>query len=277
MSVPVSLRRRLASSLVSAIGLCFALVTAGCMDMESGVTFNKDLTGKATFKMTMDMEPFVMNMLQMQNKAQGKTSVPTAQELEAMSAGMMSQLGDGMIDVATLKNTLPPGVTLVDSNQTPEGLKLRMNFTFAFTDATKLPLIALSPNSRIAAAGATGGGKPLKPFESLEFTDEGATMLIASKAPAVPAAGVDPAKAKADALAGIDSSKAQLDQLGMGGMLQDMKVRVAFRFDVQFTVVEHNAPAKDGTTYMWEMKIDSLDSIDKLPTPPSMKLRFNKK
>ena len=70
-----------------------------------------------------------------------------------------------------------------------------------------------------------------------------------------------------------------MDQLGMGDLLKNASIRVAFRFDVPQTVVEHNATKKDGQSYIWEMKLDSmtsLDGLDKMPEPPKINLKIKK-
>lgn len=258
--------------LVSAL----AFTATACLDMEAGVAFNRDMTGKAAFKMSMDLGPFVANMM---DAIAARAGTPPPADLAAQfQAQIATELGNGMIDVEQLKTTLPAGVTLADSSQTFNDMKMVMTFTFAFKDAAMLPQIALPQTSRPNMNGVPKS--PLKPFEMFVFTDDGTTMSIATKPNAAngdAAAGSDPAKAKDDAKAAMAQAKAQLDQAGLGSMLDGASITAAYRFDIPQTVIEHNATRKEGTTYIWEMKVDSITSFDKMPEPPTMKLKFKKK
>jgi hypothetical protein len=255
------------------------VVTAGCLDYEAGIAFTKDMTGKASFKMTMDLEPFVTGMIQTIGARAG--GPPPDDMMPMLKQQLSEQMGNGMIDVAQLKTKLPDGVTLLDSAQKFDELKLVMSFNFAFTDATKLPSISMPMiprNGPMAAATS----QDMKPFENLQFVDDGKTLTITTKPKPVETPSADPDKSKADAAAAasaLKDAKAQLEQLGMGDLLKNASMRVAFKFDVPQTVVEHNAPKKDGQSYIWEMKLESMgsmDSLDKMPEPPKINLKIKK-
>ena len=250
--------------------------SSGCLDYDSGISINKDLSGKATFKMVMDMEPFIMQMVKAMSGAAGEE--PPAEFLPMMKAELSKQLGAGMFHVEVMKAKLPAGVTLADSVQKADELKLTMAFTFAFTDINKLPLIEVPmPTRAQAVPGAPQ--EPLKPFDYV-IKDDGTTITITTKAAEKagdPAAAKDDEKKKAEALAAVNEAKSQLDQLGISEMLKGASIRMQMKFDIPQTVIEQNATRKDGQSYIWEMKLDSFDSIDKMPEPPAMKLKFNKK
>jgi hypothetical protein len=273
MTHPSMARRKL--SLVVALVCALAFTTAACLDMEAGVAFNQDMTGKASFKMSMDLAPFVAKLM---DAMAARSGTPPPPELMAtMQTQLATELGSGIVDVEQLKKTLPEGVTLADSSQTFTDMKMVMTFTFGFKDVATLTQIALPQVSRpnMNAVPKT----PLKPFEMFVFTDDGKTMTITTKSNAAngdAAPGAD-AKGKDDAKAAMAQAKAQLDQAGLGSMLEGASVRAAYRFDVSQTVIEQNATRKEGNSYIWEMKLDSITALDKLPEPPTMKLKFNKK
>jgi hypothetical protein len=252
------------------------LVACGCIDYESGVAFNKDLTGKATFKMTMDLAPFVTSMT---GAMAARGGGPPPDEMTSMlKSQLATQMGSGMIDVEQLKKNLPAGVTLADSSQKLDDLKIIMNFAFAFTDATKLPLIE-QPAPQLAGAGAMAANmasNPLKPFDSFVFTSDDTTMTITEKAKPDATPTADAAAAKAAAQSTMTQAKAQLDQLGMGDIQKNLSIRLAMRFDVPQTVIEQNATRKEGNAYIWEVKIDNVESFDKIPELPGVKLKFKK-
>ena len=52
--------------------MCALVVSTGCFDIEQSLTLNKDLSGKAGFKMGVDMEPMVLFMAQMARGMEGK-------------------------------------------------------------------------------------------------------------------------------------------------------------------------------------------------------------
>ena len=254
--------------------LCLPLlVAAGCLDMETGVAFNKDLTGKATFKMAMDLGPFLTQMMQTMGARGGEP--PPVEMMPMLKAEMAKQLSGGMVDVDQMKAKLPAGVTLVDSSQKIDELKVMMAFTFGFTDFTKLALIEVPMISR-AQAIPGAASDPLKPFDFV-ITNDGSTISIttkaAEKATEKPA---DAEKAKADALALAKEAKSQIDQLGIGEMLKGASVHMVMRFDIPHTIIEQNATRKEGQSYIWEVKLDSFDSLDKMPEPPVIKLKFKK-
>jgi len=255
--------------------LCLPLVVAaGCLDMETGVAFNKDLTGKATFKMAMDLGPFLTQMIQTMGARGGEP--PPAEMMPMLKAEMAKQLGGGMVDVDQMKAKLPAGVKLVDSSQKIDELKVTMAFTFGFTDFTKLALIEVPMISR-AQAIPGAASDPLKPFDFV-ITNDGSTISITTKASEKEAEKptADTEKAKAEAMAAVKEAKSQMDQLGMSELLKGASVHMMMRFDIPHTIIEQNATRKEGQSYIWEVKLDSFESLDKMPEPPVVKLKFKK-
>jgi hypothetical protein len=250
--------------------LCTVAVTSACLDYESGVTLNKDLSGKASFKMLIDLEPFVAQMVQAVGSRGG--GPPMDDFATMMKAEMAKQFGSGMLDLAKMKSALPAGVTLIDSSDKVDGLKLTSVVTFGFTDMTKLPLIEVPMRTESLGAGAAE--ESIKPFEYV-ITDDGTTISISSKEPA-PGEKAGEEKELADAMKTIKATGSKLEAAGLGEMFKGMKFRFALRFEIPQTVIEHNATRKEGQAYIWELKLDSLLSLDKTPSPPQIKLKFKK-
>ena len=252
--------------------LCTVAVTSACLDYESGVTLNKDLSGKASFKMLIDLEPFVGQMVQAVSSRGG--GPPMDDFATMMKAEMAKQFGSGMLDLAKMKAALPAGVTLVDSSDKLDGLKLTSVVTFGFTDITKLPSIEVP--LRGETIGTSGPEEPIKPFEYV-ITDDGTTISIATKVKEqAPGEKASEEKDLADAMKKIKSAGSGLEAAGLGDMFKTMKFRFALRFEIPQTVIEHNATRKEGQAYIWELNLDSLLSIDKTPSPPQVKLKFKK-
>jgi len=66
-----------------ALGLAVCLLpAAGCFDVEQAMTLQKDLSGKAAFSMTVNMEPMVLFMVRMQREMAGQKGEPTAAEID---------------------------------------------------------------------------------------------------------------------------------------------------------------------------------------------------
>ena len=252
------------------------IVMSACMDYEAGVAFNKDLTGKATFKMTMDLSTFVNNLMGAMAARGG--GPPQDEMVSQLKTELANQLSAGLFDAEQLKKNLPAGITLLDSSQKLDELKILMSFSFAFTDATKLPLLELPPPKLPTGATASIGSNSMKPFENLVITSDDTTVSIVTKPKSETPSTSDPAATKAAALAAVSQAKTQLESQGMGDMLKGISFRMAMRFEVPQTVIEQNATRKEGDAYIWEVKIDSLDGLDKVPDQPlNIKLKFNKK
>lgn len=253
--------------------LATVVIVSGCVDLESSVVFNKDLTGKATIALTMDFSAFVNSMAKTIAARSGGAPKEIVSELK-------KELGDRTAltasDIVKLKQSMPAGVTLVDWSEKLDELKIVVTFAFAFTDATKLPLIKLPPPQVLGGADSLIVSKTLNPFDSLLIVSDDATMSITTKPKGdTPATG--PEVTRAEALTAMSQAKAQLESQGMGDALKSMGLRIAMRFQMPQSVIEHNATGKEGDAYVWEVKIDNFASLDKPPDLPVVKLKFSRK
>jgi hypothetical protein len=249
-----SMNRRRASLLVALVVL--ASLLAGCFDIEQSLTLNKDLSGKAGFRMAIDFEPMVMIMLQMQRSMDGKKGTPTAEEIAKAKKEFLDQQKskgkDETVDRKALETNLPEGITLVAETVKEDGLKVVTNLVFGFSDPSKLSLINLPKKE-----GEKPDDKSVinKPFDGLEIKDEGKTILITSK-PADPMSGVGK---------GVQQAGGGADNKEMDAMMKDaMKgLRVAVRIEAPFKVVESNATRKEGNALLWEYTLDSFEKMQK--------------
>jgi hypothetical protein len=253
------------------------VVTAGCLDYEAGIAFNKDMTGKASFKMTMDLGPFVTGMIQTMGARAG--GPPPDDMMPMIKQQLADQMGNGMIDVAQLKAKLPEGVTLVDSAQKFDELKLVMSFGFAFTDATKLPSISTAhdPAHRTdGGCGRSGHEAVREPSIRRRWQDADDHHEAEARRNAQCRRGQTKVDAAAAAQRSRKQSAAGTTRYGRSAQECQHASRSA---STCLTVVEHNAPKKDGQSYIWEMKLDSmgLDGFpDKMPEPPKINLKIKK-
>jgi hypothetical protein len=238
--------------------LVLAFFLTGCFDIEQSITLNKDLSGKAGFRMGIDFEPMVLIMLQMQRSMEGKKGTPTSEEIAKAKKDFLDQQKSKEkdkpeVDRKAIEASLPAGVTLIDESVKEDGMKILTNVVFGFSDPSKLALINLPKKE-----GEKPDDKSVinKPFEGLEIKDEGKTILITSK-PANPVSSVGEGVKKAGA--GGDDNKE------MEAMVKDaMKgLRVAFRIEAPFKVVESNATRKEGNALLWEYTLESFEKMQK--------------
>lgn len=236
-----------------------AAFSSACLTMEERLTINRDLSGRARLNMTMDLGAATSIV---QRIAGNESGVPAGADLTTVMQQQMKEiLGDGMFDIDTLKKNLPAGVTLANAAQSIENQKMSMAFDFQFTDAKKLQDITLPMKTAITDAAAASAGipdKPVRPFENFEFTDDGATLLIATKEQAAVASQtgspVTPTTPVAPKLS--DMIEGMQVMALVGEMLKGFKASCVI--ESPMTVVESNATSRDGTSLVWELKLDDL-------------------
>jgi hypothetical protein len=194
---------------------------------------------------------------------EGKEGPPTAEDLAEARKQMLSSksaTGDVEKQKKDLEKSLPSGVTLLDASTKEDGLKMAVNLLFGFDNVSKLAAIAM-PKGPVEGPGAAN---PVdSPFDGLVVKDEGATILVTTKA-LNPMADVkeqapseDPAMAK------------QIMGLFAG-------LRVAFKITAPFTVLEHNAHRKDGNTLIWEFTLESLSKLTPEQLSQGIRVRYQK-
>lgn len=236
-----------------------AIFATSCFDIEQSLVLNKDLSGKAGFRMGVDFEPMVLTMLQMQRSMEGKKGAPSAEEIAKAKADFLAQqkketkTDDSAADRKALEAKLPPGVKLLDQTVTDSGMKLTTNILFGFQDLKSLADITFPKKE---GAQPSDKGVIDKPFDGLQVKDEGRTLVIRTK-PADPVSGVEKG-AKEQAEGGPDNKE-------MEAMMRDALkgLRVAFKIQAPFKVLETNAMRREGNTLIWEYTLDTLEKMEK--------------
>ena len=258
--------------------------STGCIEFGRTISLNKDLSGKATFRMSMNMEPMARFAATMEKGGGVPTEEEVQKAIKEMSEGMAKE---STADLKSQVGPLPAGFTLLDVVQKAEGLKMVISFTVGFQDIRKLSTLKLADPSPTGSSD-----KEMQPFDGIEVKDEGQTILITAKllttgdakmmAPkAEPGTPVDPAAAQ-----GItDALKGMLG--GMGGeeamknqfeaMIKEMKE--TFRFETPMTIVETNATKRETGAATWEHSLEALAKAQTAPAagnPPVMTIRIKK-
>jgi len=249
------------------LALCLPALT-GCFDVEQAMTLQKDLSGKAAFSMTVNMEPMVLFMARMQREMEGKTGEPTAAEIDKAKkdflASKTSTKEDPEQQKAEVEKNLPPGVKLLESSVKDDGLKMAVHLVFGFDHISKLGQIQLSKKD---AEGQPPGAKnPFdEPFSGLQVKDEGKTLLLTTEA-------INPAAEQKQQTADMDLSpemKKAMEDAFKG-------LRVAFKIDAPFEVVESNATRKEGKTLIWEYDLKSMEKMTPEQLAQGVRVRFKK-
>lgn len=250
------------------------VVLAGCFDVEQSVSLHRDLSGTATFNMTVDLEPMIAFMAGMQHSMTGKAGDPTPAEIEASrrdflakqkseNAGKMQQ--DLAAQKETLAKSLPPGVQLLSGSVDDQGTKITARFQFGFDDVHKLAQIKLPEKG--GGQGQAGSNPYEDPFSQLKVIDEGPTLLVTFGS-VNPAARLQEQAGQAG-MAGKDGGNPEMTKMFEAAF---KSARFAFRFESPFEVVETNATRRDGRTLYWEVKAADPDA----KMPPTLMARLKK-
>jgi hypothetical protein len=251
-----------------AAGLAVCLpVVAGCFDVEQAMKLKKDLSGEAGFSMTVDMEPMVLFMLRMQREMAEQKGEPTAAEIEKAKqeflASRKTETKEDPTRKAELEKSLPAGVKLLDGSVKEDGLKIIARFNFGFDHVSKLAQIQFPSKDGQDQPGAKNPFD--SPFSGLQVKDEGDTLLLTMEA-------TNPAAEQKEQTAEMDLSpeaKKQMEEAFKG-------LRIAFKIDAPFQVVEHNATRRNGQTLLWESNLKSLEKMTPEQLAQGVRVRFRK-
>jgi hypothetical protein len=217
--------------------------------------------------MTVDMEPMVLFMVRMQREMEGKTGEPTAAEIEKARAEFLASKTtkeDPEQQKADVEKGLPPGVKLLESSVKDEGLKMAVRLVFGFDHISKLGQIQLSKKD--SEEHAPGAQNPFdQPFSGLQVKDEGSTLLLTTEA-------INPAAEQKEQAAGMELSPEMTKQMedAFKGL------RVAFKIDAPFEVVESNATRKEGRTLVWEYDLKTMEKMTPEQLAQGVRVRFKK-
>jgi len=259
------------------LGLASCLLLSGCFDVEQSLVLKKDLSGTAGFRMAVNFEPMVLMMLRMQRQMAGTEGEPTAAEIaKAKEEFLASKKEDAQPNTeaqkAELEKRLPPGVKLLDASFKDEGLKLLAHFTFSFDNVSKLQQIKLSNDKKEDQAegkdGAPpkpGGKNPFEtPFGGLQITDEGKTLLLTTKP-------TDPMAEQTEQMGGelTPEMKKQMEDAFQG-------LRVAWKIETPFEVLESNATRREGKTLIWEYGLKTFETMTPQQRAEGIRVKLKK-
>lgn len=257
--------RRLAFALLAVA----SLFASACINIESNMTLERDMSGTAGFLMRMDMEPIVGFAATMKHSMSGKPGAPSAAEIAAVRDEMLasaktSKPMDMEKEKADLAKSLPAGVKLMDALFTQDGLKMAADIKLAFDHASKLNNIKLDSSS--AAQGIPMENPVDSPFGGLKVVDEGKTILVTSP----PQNPLGEKKAELGQMTGADPA--------MKGMVETMLkgLRVAFKITSPLEIVEHNAHRKEGNTLVWEYNVAALEKLTPEQMAQDIRVRYRK-
>lgn len=242
---------------------------AGCFDVEQSISINKDLSGKAGFAMTVDMEPMALFMLYMQREMEGKTGEPTQEEIDKARQELLSKATkpEAKFDKDEVQKELPAGVKMLEAEVKDEGLKLKARFLFAVDQISKLSSVRLEKEAGKPVPGEPpGDANPFsQPFEGLEIKDEGDTLLVTSKT-ANPMADQ---KEQADSMETSPEAKKLVEKAFSG-------LRFAVKIDAPFEILEHNATRKEGKVLIWEYDLKSFEKMTPEQMAQGVRVRYKK-
>lgn len=261
--------------------VCASSLATGCFDIEQTLTLDKNLSGKAGFRMGVDMEPMVEFMAQMARGMSGQEGPASAADIEAAKKDFLTKKKTKDETPtpeqirADAKKQLPKGVELLDASVQDEGLKMGVNLLFAFDNVEKLSQINIKSKKGGDGEEAGGDGPGPKnpaesPFDSLVVKDEGKTLLITSK----------PMNPASEVMGGEEGEKE-------GGPEPDAETkamiekafknfRIAFKITAPFEVLESNATRKEGSTLIWEFDLKSLEKMKPKQLAEGIKVRYKK-
>jgi len=257
--------RRLAGLLKIRVALVLvcAIALAGCIDIEQEIVLEPDLSGTASLRMRVDMEPMVFFMATMSKQMTGGSGEPTAAELQSTRDQLLAkQEQEGDFDPEAFKSSqgasLPEGIRIRDVHFNRQDLQLSYTVNFEFDRFADIVAIRLDD----AAQGDPGQGNPMaRPFDTLRLVNDGETLLVTSE-PINPMAeqqkGGPPPPEMETAFA-----------TAMTGL------RFAFKIDAPFEVVAHNATAAEGRALIWEYDFEALTAVTG-QAPEQIRVRYRK-
>jgi hypothetical protein len=262
--------RRSQKLALTATAVFFGVTLVGCFDVQETVSLQRDLSGKAGFSMTINLEPMAEMVAEMQHTMSGKPGAASPEEIADARKTILEQQ-KAQEDPATKKQEeekqkaemakqLPPGVKLLSANFEEDGLKIKVRAEFGFDDIRKLAQIDL-PNAKPGTEGGSGKNPYSQPFSGLKVVDEGSTILLTLT-------GADPASHMQPP--GDQNAFDANTRKEFAAAFKD--ARFGISIDSPFEVVSTNATHRGGHTLSWEVKLS--DAASKVPD--TLMVRFKK-
>ena len=120
-----------------ALVLGCAIALSGCFDIEQEIVLEADLSGTASLRMRIDMEPMAYFMAMMSRQMAGGSGEPTAEELQAARDQLLAQQQqEGNFDPEDFKGaqsaSLPEGIRIRDVQFSRQDMQLSYAVDFEF-------------------------------------------------------------------------------------------------------------------------------------------------
>lgn len=244
------------------------LPALGCFEIEQAVDLNKDLSGTATFKVGLDMEPMITIMAQVQKEMSGDKSPLTKEEIaRAKEEFKKSSKRTGSTSEdprRAAESGLPPGVKLVDAKVDEKEFGVTTTLKFTFEKLAALVAVNLASSE---------GGDPTRkaviesPFKGLQVSETAETITIRT-APQNPAEEVrNEAKEQAPK---IDPETEKM----MNDAFKNL--RVAWKITAPFEVLSTNATRREGKTLVWEFDLERFKQLEKSGSDPGVQVTYRR-
>lgn len=222
-----------------------ALLTAGCVQIDYGIALERDLSGTSDLEMTIDLDRVAYASAAVQAAFTNDGGAPTQEQIEEARDDLMSDIEADEDDFdeaelrAEIEEDLPDGMSVRYARQRRDGLKHRVELGFAFDHVDRLREMRMKDDDGEGEFGFEGSA----PFEGLEILQEGDEIVVRNEP-------IDPIEDV--------SSDGMLSEDIVEGLLKDL--RVTFRLETPFRVVEHNATRVEGGTLIWVFDYERLKS-----------------
>ena len=239
------------------IAAMFVLFGTGCFEVEQSIELKRDLSGTASFKLGVDMEPMVTIMAKVQKEMSGDKSPLTKADIAAAKADFKKNAKKSTTDAEDSRKQaeggLPPGVKLLDVAVDEKDFGVTTNMKFAFDKLSSLVGVKLGTKKE-----GEGPADPTKksildsPFQGLEISETATTISIHTK-PQNPADKVKAQASEQGPKLDADTEKMMNDAF--------KNLRVAWKITAPFAVVSSNATRKEGNTLIWEYDFEKLQKL----------------
>jgi len=224
---------------------CVAL--AACIDLEKSVTLEKDLSGRASYSLAIDVDQAARLSLESGGGRYSRGEAPSKAVLKEAKKRLLHPGGDPADDpfdfdfqLRSLEKRAPKGVTIRERKTWDRNPYRGMSFGCAFDRLAELADLAFP---------SVLGPQLDKPFGDLRVVDEGGTLLVS-----------DEVVTLFDVRDGKPASpNGPLDWKQAEGRFAGY--RFAFKLTSPLPVVDSNATRHAGDTSTWEVDLAGLKDI----------------
>jgi hypothetical protein len=235
---------RFARTVTGVIGA--AIATAGCVQVDYGIKLEENLSGTSDLEMTVDLDRVAYAAAAVQAAFTNEGGPPTAEQVEEARDDLLAEIEEDRDDFdeanlrADIEEDLPDGVRVRYARQERDDLRQSLELGFAFDHVDRLREMRVGDRDD---GDLDLGFEDSAPFEGLEIVEDGDEIIVRNEP-------IDPIEDV--------SSDGMLAKEIVEGLLKDL--RVTFRLETPFRVLEHNATRVEGKTLIWVFDYDRLTS-----------------